>query len=405
MDFNDSPEEAQFRREARAFLEGEATEYRDPPPRGLAEDQRVHAAKSWQGIKARNGFAAILWPKELGGRGGTPMQQAIFNEEEARYHTPKSSLTLIGIGMAIPTLVAHGTPEQLAHYAPPTADGRLTWCQLFSEPSAGTDLGALRTRAERDGSGDKGGWVINGQKVWTSWAHRADIAILVARTDSSVPKHKGLTYFILDMKTPGVKATPIRKMSGGAEFNQVFLTDVRIPDSMRVGAVGDGWKVAMTTLMNERFGTGGGSGNLPKVQDLLALAQRRGRADDPGLRQTLARLYAEQQGMKYTRYRSLTQLSRGRTPGQEGAILKLSLARHLQELTALAIDIDNEAGMLGADENPELADYQYNYLHSIALRIAGGTDEVLRTQIGERMLGMPAEARVDKNVPFKDLPV
>ena len=401
MDFNDSPEEAQFRREARAFLEREATEYRDPPSRDLTEDQRVHAAKSWQGIKARNGFAAILWPKELGGRGGTPMQQAIFNEEEARFHTPKSSLTLIGIGMAIPTLVAHGTPEQLARYAPPTADGRMTWCQLFSEPSAGTDLGALRTRAERDGDD----WVINGQKVWNSWAHRADIAILVARTDSSVPKHKGLTYFILDMKTPGVKATPIRKMSGGAEFNQVFLTDVRIPDNMRVGAVGDGWKVAMTTLMNERFGTGGGSGNLPKVQDLLALAQRRGRADDPGLKQTLARLYAEQQGMKYTRYRSLTDLSRGKTPGQEGAILKLSLARHLQELTALAIDIDNEAGMLGADENPELADYQYNYLHSIALRIAGGTDEVLRTQIGERMLGMPAEARVDKSLPFKDLPV
>lgn len=399
MDFNDSPDEAAFRAEARAFLARDAATYVDPPPPHTSEDDEVAAVRAWQATKARAGFAAIRWPVGLSGRGGTPMQQAIFNEEEARYHTPKSSLILIGVGMAIPTLIAHGTPAQVERFAAPTADGRFTWCQLFSEPGAGTDLAALRTRAERDGDD----WVIHGQKVWTSWAHRADYGLLVARTDASVPKHQGLSYFIVDMRAPGVSTTPIRQMTGAAHFNQVFLDGVRIPDTQRVGAVGEGWKVAMTTLMNERFGTGGGSGNLPTAQELLALARARGRIDAPGVQSAIARWHAQQQGMKYLRMRSLTKMSRGETPGQEGAILKLTLSRLMQEMASFAFDIEGEAGLLPDAQNPGMGRLQHTFLHAAALRIAGGTDEVLRNQIAERMLGMPADVRVDKGVAFREL--
>lgn len=399
MDFNDSPDEAAFRAEARAFLARDAGAYLRPPPADRSEDEEVHAAKAWQATKARAGFAAIRWPVALGGRGGTPMQQAIFAEEESRYHTPKSSLILIGVGMAIPTLIEHGTPAQLARFAAATAEGRLTWCQLFSEPWAGTDLGALRTKAQRDGED----WVIHGQKVWTSWAHRADYAILIARTDSGVPKHRGLSYFIVDMRSEGISTNPIRQMTGAAHFNQVFLDGVRVPDSQRVGAVGDGWKVAMTTLMNERFGTGGGSGNLPTAQELLALARERGRLEAPGVQSGLARWYAQQQGMKYLRMRSLTKLSRGQTPGQEGAILKLTLSRLAQEMASFAFDLEDEASLLPDAHNRGMARLQHHFLHAAALRIAGGTDEVLRNQIAERMLGLPPDIRVDKDVPFSEL--
>jgi alkylation response protein AidB-like acyl-CoA dehydrogenase len=400
MNFDDSPDEAAFRAEVRAFLEQAAAPYQQPPAIPRSEDEIVEGVKAWQATKAKGGFAAILWPTEMGGRGGAPMQQVIFNEEESRYHVPQATFIVIGLGMAIPTIRAHGTAEQLARFARPTFEGKLAWCQLFSEPAAGTDLAGLRTRAVRDGDG----WIVNGQKVWTSWAHRADYGILVARTDPSVVKHRGLTYFILDMKAPGVEARPIRQMSGRAEFNEVFLTDVRIPDSMRVGGVGEGWKVAMTTLMNERFGTGGGPGNVPKVADLIALARATGKLANPAVRQQIARLCVEEQGLQYFRYRVLTKLSRGETPGQESAIIKLSFAKHLQELTSFAIDLEGEAGMLSPDDNPRLAAVQNIFLRSAALRIAGGTDEVLRNLIAERMLGMPADTRLDKDLPFDQLP-
>lgn len=400
MDFSDSSDEAAFRAEARAFLARDAAPYLQPPPAQRSEDEEVAAVKAWQATKARAGFAAIRWPVALGGRGGTTIQQAIFAEEESRYHTPKSSLILIGVGLAIPTLIAHGTPEQVERFAAPTAQGRITWCQLFSEPGAGTDLGALRTRAVRDGEG----WRIQGQKVWTSWAHRADYGILLARTDPEVPKHRGLSFFIVDMRAPGVAAAPIRQMTGAAHFNQVLLDDVRVPDSQRVGAVGEGWKVAMTTLMNERFGTGGGSGNLPTAQELLALAAARGRLDAPGVQSAIARWHAQQQGMKYLRMRSLTRLSRGQTPGQEGAILKLTLARLVQEMSSFAFDLEDEAGLLADEHNPGMSRLQQHFLHSAALRVAGGTDEVLRNQIAERMLAMPPDLRIDKQVPFRELP-
>lgn len=399
MDFDDSPEEAAFRTQARTFLAQQARQYLQPAPAGRTEDEEVIAAKQWQATKFSGGFGAIRWPVELGGRNGRPILQAIFSEEESHYHTPKSSLILIGVGMAIPTLVTHGTPEQLTRFAIPTAKGEITWCQLFSEPSVGTDLGALRTKAEREGDE----WIVDGQKVWTSWAHRADYGILLARTDPSVPKHRGLSYFIVDMHSPGIDIRPIRQMTGAAHFDEVFLTGVRVPDNLRVGAVGDGWKVAMTTLMNERFGAGGGSGNLPTAQEMLARARARERLDAPGVQSAIARWYAQQQGMKYLRLRSLTRMSRGETPGQEGAMLKLSQARLMQQMSAFAFDLEDQAGLLADPHNPGMSRLHHQFLHSAALRIAGGTDEVLRNQIAERMLGMPPDHRPDKEVPFSEL--
>ena len=253
MDFEDTPEEAAFRAEARAFLEANAERRKPGAVEGYRRGQdapgAMDRAKSFQRKKADAGFVGIHWPKEWGGRGGTQIQNVIYNQEEAQFDV-LSGIFGIGIQLAMPTICVCGTPEQRDRFVRPTMRADLVWCQLFSEPSGGSDLASLRTRAERDGDE----WVINGQKIWNSGAHYSDFGILVARSDPNVPKHAGLTYFILDMKTPGVEVRPIRQLSGSAHFNEVFFTNVRIPDAMRIGPVGGGWRVALTTLMNERHG-------------------------------------------------------------------------------------------------------------------------------------------------------
>jgi alkylation response protein AidB-like acyl-CoA dehydrogenase len=408
MDFEDTPQEAVFRARVRAFLAANA----EPRQPGMAEGYRtsqsapgaLERAKAWQAKKYAAGFAGITWPQDWGGRGGTPIEQVIYNQEEAKYAVPRGFFE-IGLGMAIPTLCSWGTEEQRRRYAPPALEGEEIWCQLFSEPAAGSDLAGLRTRAERQGDD----WVVNGQKIWTSGAHYSDYGILVARSDPSAPKHKGLTFFFLDMKSPGIEIRPIKQISGQSHFNEVFFTDVRIPDEQRLGPVGAGWQVSLTTLMNERLAVGDAPG--PDFREIFELARATdldgARAiDNPAVRERLADWYVKAQGLRYTKFRTMTALSRGETPGPEASIGKLVSATKLQEIAAFGMDLLGMAGiMTDAEEMPAAALFQQALLYSPALRIAGGSDEILRNIIAERVLGLPPDIRVDKDVPFNRLPI
>lgn len=391
MDFNDSAEEAQFRHQVRTWLQQNADEFRQPLD---TTDVKNYTAKAreWQRKKADAGYAAIRWPQAEGGLDGTPMMEVIFAEEEGRYCVPVGPLVTIGTTMAVPTIRRHGTSEQIEKFTRPTLHGDMLWCQLFSEPSAGSDLANLRTRAVKDGDD----WVIDGQKVWTSWAHVADWGILLARTDSSVSKHKGLTYFVVDMRSAGIDVRPIQQISGESEFNEVFLTGLRIPDSNRIGQVGEGWKCAMTTLMNERFNVEGESQSLPNVMEMIQQVRRSGKSLD---RNRAAQLLTQEMGLRYFRLRLLTSLSKGETPGPIAALGKLVHANLLQDLSAMALDAAGLEGIC-AEGDSQILKFQHGYDWAAALRIAGGTDEILRNQIAERVLGMPGEIRVDKDIPF-----
>ncbi|HYM03608.1 MAG TPA: acyl-CoA dehydrogenase family protein [Stellaceae bacterium] len=407
MDFEDTPQEAEFRAQVRAFLKANA----EPRKPGMAEGYRtsqsapgaLERARAWQAKKAQAGYAGITWPKEWGGRGGTPIQQVIYNQEESNYVVPRGFYE-IGLGMCIPTLCTWGTQEQRQRFAPPALRGEEIWCQLFSEPAGGSDLAGLRTRAEKQGDT----WVINGQKIWTSGAHYSDYGIIVTRSDPAVPKHKGLTFFFLDMKSPGIEIRPIKQISGQSHFNEVFFTDVRIPDSQRLGAVGNGWQVSLTTLMNERLAVGDAPG--PDFTEIFELARGVELEDgpaikDPAVRDKLADWFVRAQGLKYTKFRTMTALSRGQTPGPEASIGKLVSASKLQEIASFGIDLLGMAGIMTAEsEMPANALFQQALLYSPALRIAGGSDEILRNIIAERVLGLPADVRVDKDLPFNQLP-
>jgi alkylation response protein AidB-like acyl-CoA dehydrogenase len=406
MDFNDTPEEAAFRTEARAFLAANA-----PPKAGSRPTLRltgmdaseVARCKDWQAKKADAGLAGLTWPKRHGGREAPAIFQVIYNQEEEDFSVPRG-LFEIGLGMCIPTMMAYAKPEQLDRYVRPALRGEEVWCQLFSEPAGGSDLAALRTRAERDGDD----WIINGQKIWTSGAHLSDFGIIVVRTDPNVPKHEGLTFFFLDMKSPGIEVRPIHQMSGTRHFNEVFFTDVRVPDAQRLGGVGQGWKVSLTTLMNERLAVGEAS--RPDVDDLLALARSLTLDGAPALRdgavrERIASWYARSQGLKFTRFRTMTALSRGQTPGPENSIAKLVNATKLQDIASYGMDLMGQAGLVMEDDLAEAyAMFQSALLSSPSMRIAGGSDEILRNIIAERVLGLPGDIRVDKGVPFNRVP-
>ncbi|KCZ54057.1 acyl-CoA dehydrogenase [Hyphomonas beringensis] len=398
MDFNDTPEEAKFREEARTFLKEHLDAKGDKPLRQRVDgNEFMRRAKEWQKTKAENGYAQITWPKEIGGRGGTPMQQVIWNQEEGKFDAPTGPFT-IGLGMCIPTVIAFGSDEHKKRYVGKALKGEEIWCQLFSEPSAGSDVAGLKTRAVKDGDE----WVINGQKVWTSGAHYSDYGILLTRTDPSVAKHKGLTMFIVDMKQAGVEVRPIHQASGGREFNEVYFTDVRIPDSDRLGDVGAGWKVAIVTLMNERLAVGGSPG--PDWGEIMAYAQQAGTMSDQAFREKLADWYVAAQGYKLTKFRTQTALSRGQTPGPENSIGKIITANHLQDICNSAIEMQDHYGiMTDSDRMPADAIFQQSFMWAPGLRIAGGTDEILKNIIAERVLGLPQDVRVDKNVPFDQM--
>ncbi|MEO2166969.1 MAG: acyl-CoA dehydrogenase family protein [bacterium] len=405
MNFEDTPEEAAFRVRCREWLDANAEARQAAPSRQVesTDTDVIQKAKDWQTTKFDAGWACLTWPKEYGGQGLGRMEQVIWNQEEGR-DGALADVYLIGHGMLGPTLMAHGTDAQKERFIEKMARGQEIWCQLFSEPSAGSDLAGLRTSAVR--SGDD--WVINGQKIWTSGAQYSDWGMIVARTDPDAPKHKGLTYFIVNMKSPGVEIRPIKQINGGEAFNEVFFTDVRIPDSQRLGELGQGWQVALTTLMNERVAIGGGAagGGFPKLLALAERCRRNGRPaiEDGSVRSRLADIYIAQKGIQYTGYRTLSALLGGSTPGPEGAISKAIGAPLGQQIASFAMELEGESGGLLDSAAADGGLWQQLYLGSPGMRIAGGTDEVLRNIIAERVLGLPPELRVDKGIPFRDVP-
>ena len=407
MDFKDSPQEAEFRADVRKFLDAHAPLRTRSTESAYAEAKtdadRVAIAKRWQALLAEHGWACIAWPKAFGGRDASPIESVIWNQEVSRYVTP-DGLFIIGQGMCAPTLMAYGNDAHKAAHLPKIASGEEVWCQLFSEPVAGSDLAGIKTRAVRDG--DK--WIINGQKVWTSGAHYSDFGLLITRTDPSQPKHKGLTMFFLDMKTPGVEVRPIKQINGNQDFNEVYFTDVVIPDSQRLGGEGDGWKVALVTLMNERLAVGGGLSN--SVMDVFKATQTQEYGDelaieDHAVRDRLADWYCRESGLKFTSYRMITALSRGQDPGPEASISKVVVAANNNQSANFALDMQDYGGILDDDALSGFGNqFQRQFLRSPANRIEGGSDEILRNIIAERVLGMPADMRPDKNVPFAEIP-
>jgi alkylation response protein AidB-like acyl-CoA dehydrogenase len=407
MDFKDTPEEAAFRAEARAFLEANAAprdETKQVNYRGHISDEEVQRAKLWQAKKAEAGFAAIGWPKKWGGRDAAAIMSVIYHQEELKFDVPVGVFE-VGVGMCLPTMLSYATEEQLKTYIPPALRGEHIWCQLFSEPGAGSDLAGIRTRAVRDGDE----WVINGQKIWNSGAHHSDFGILVTRSDPTVPKHKGMTFFFVDMKTPGVEVRPIHQITGAHRFSEVFLTDVRIHDSQRLGKVGDGWRVSLTTLMNERV-VGGTVDAWPNPRDLYNLSRMVESGGEPAIknpavREKLADWYAQSQGLKIGLFRTLTAVSKGKEPGPENSIGKLVKAKMSQDIASYGLDLLDAGGIVFDQAlSPLNMMFQEGYLSSPGGRIAGGTDEILRNIIAERVLGMPGDFRLDKDVPFDKIP-
>jgi alkylation response protein AidB-like acyl-CoA dehydrogenase len=393
MDFRDTPEEAAFRKEIRDWLERNLPEGWDRTQLTLVPpEDRLEMLRDWQRRLHEGGWAGIAWPKEYGGRGASLVEVAIFNQEMARAKAPPP-INVIGLGMAGPTIIAHGTEAQKRRYLEKILSAEEIWCQGFSEPGAGSDLGSLRSTAVLDGDS----WVINGQKVWTSLAHVADWCLFLARTDPTAPKHKGITYFLVDMHTPGIEVRPLRQMTGSADFNEMFFTDVRVPRENVLGEVNDGWRVAMTTLLHERgtLGFALSVGARVALDELIQLARetRRGgrpAIEDPVIRQRLAALHVEVEALTLNNYRALTGIMKTGIPGPEGSLSKLIWSESMQRLGDLAVEILGPAGMLERWEaNPRVATWQFIHLRSRGHTIEAGTSEILRNIIAERVLGLP----------------
>jgi alkylation response protein AidB-like acyl-CoA dehydrogenase len=381
----------------------EAIENDDPAK--LAEARKKVDYNDWCARLGEAGYATPSWPKPYGGAGLDPEGVRVVMEELDRYKVPRS-FNVIGIGMGGPTVMQWGSEEMKTTLLPKMAQHREIWCQLFSEPSAGSDVATLATRAVRDGDE----WIVNGQKVWTTMAHMAKWGMLVARSDPDAPKHKGLTYFIVDMHAPGVEVRPLKQMTGDAEFNEVFFTDVRIPDSMRCGDVGNGWAVATETLMNERVALSGagsvGGGNVGggAIDDLIRRAKADGQWNDAVLRNKLVQLAIEGRINKITNLRAAAARSGGKRPGPEGSITKLFQAEYNKRLQCVAME------MLGASATAWSPGDQANgsavrgFLRSRANTIEGGTSEIMRNILGERVLGLPKEPATDRDIPWVEIP-
>jgi len=353
------------------------------------------------------GLAFVWFPEGHGGLGLAPALQRTVNERIVEAGGPIPPLG-IGHGMAAPTIAAHGTEEQKRRWLRPLFTGEEVWCQLFSEPGAGSDVASLATTAVRDGDE----WIVNGQKVWTSLAHHARWGLLFARTDPDVPKHRGMTYFVIDMHQPGVEVRPLRQMTGQAEFNEVYLTDARVPDSFRLGDVGDGWRVGLTTLMNERVSIGGSSfgGGWTPIRWVLETWRARG-DHDPARRDAVMRVWVDAETLRLTNLRAAAARSVG-VPGPEGSIAKLAAAELNKRIFALCENLLGPEGTLypkGYEMDRSRAGLGYDtvqewFLRSRANSIEGGTSEVMRNILGERVLGLPGDLRVDKDVAWKDVP-
>jgi alkylation response protein AidB-like acyl-CoA dehydrogenase len=381
----------------------------------LAEhDPRATDTKTFRGAQYDAGLAWVHNPSGFGGLGFASRVQRHVDRRlrEAGARAPHGTL-FFGLSLAGPTVVTHGSDELRRRALRPMFTGEEIWCQLFSEPGAGSDLAGLATRAVRDGDE----WVVNGQKVWNTLAHLADRGMLVARTDPDIPKHKGLTYFMVDMHAPGVEVRPLRQITGEAEFNEVYLTDVRIPDADRIGDIGDGWRVSMTTLMNERTTIGGATGSsggrrVSAIQEAIDLWKKR--ADhDPTTRDRLTRLWIDNEVLRYTNLRAAEQARRG-NPGPEGSIAKLALANVNKATYDFCIDLLGADGLIGYDytfKRPDeagleapLGSARKMFLRARANSIEGGTSEIMRNILGERILGLPGEPRSDRDLPWSQVP-
>jgi alkylation response protein AidB-like acyl-CoA dehydrogenase len=366
------------------------------PERSAEQDaQDVVAAKQWAQKVYDAGFGWITGPTEYGGRGLPKTYQTIYSSIESRYVTPSQGPRGIGLGMVAPTILAHATDVAKALYLRSLYRGDIIACQLFSEPGAGSDLASLQTRAMLDGDE----WIINGQKVWTSGAHYSEIGEIICRTNPDAPKHKGLTAFIVNMHAPGVEVRPLRQMTGGASFNEVFFTDVRVPADHLLGDVNSGWTVALTTLMNERAAIGGGGGGTSsgssELRRLIALARHLGMTDKPLIRQEIANAWINSQVASYNNARALAKIRSGQLPGPELSIAKLSLTQNMRRNAELASHILGARMTADSGEWGTFAWSRY-VLGVPGIRVAGGTDEVMRNILGERVLGLPKEPPVDR---------
>jgi alkylation response protein AidB-like acyl-CoA dehydrogenase len=397
VDLNDSPEQARHRERVRAWLEEHKHEapVLDGPGALTDPDEILAARRSWQGKLAEGGLAGVTWPQEFGGQGLGPIEQVITQQEISLARVP-GILDVIGVGMLGPTIIAHGTDEQKTRYLGPMLHGDEVWCQLFSEPAAGSDLAAVQTRARQQ---DDGSWVLNGQKVWTTNAQFAAYGLLLARTDPEQHKHKGLTMFIVPMDAEGVTVRGLRQISGEAEFNEVFFDDVRLDADAVCGPVNGGWGTALTTLMYERVTIGLGSEGLGYREGRFAqaIAADAAAAKDPDVRKRLGEISAELLSIRFTGYRMLTALNRGQIPGPEAGLAKVTTVNAAIAAGELIADV------LGPDVLAEDSEWAYMISFLPGLKSAGGTEEILRNTIGERVLGLPPEPRLDKGVPFSEL--
>jgi alkylation response protein AidB-like acyl-CoA dehydrogenase len=393
MDLSFSPDQERFRQRVQQFL-------RDNLPSGWGKGggrppgmSQIDFLKDWQRRLNDNGLLGMAWPKEYGGQGASQVEMAIFNEEVARFRAP-GPLNVLGMSMAGPTIITHGTDEQKRRYLPKILNCEEIWCQGFSEPNAGSDLASLKTRAEL--KGDE--FIINGQKVWTTLGHIADMCMLLVRTDPDAPKHLGLSYLLVEMRSPGITVKPLRQMTGESEFNEMFFDEVRVPRANLLGPLNEGWRVATTTLMNER-----GTSALATVMryrivfdeivDLARSTYRNGTPStkDPVIRQQLAQFYVDLEMMRFTAYRTFSKILKGGDPGPEGSISKIAWSELNQRMMELVMTLEGPASQLmrGSPHAVEGGRWQHHFLRSRANTIEAGTSEIQRNIIAERILGLP----------------
>jgi len=390
MSFEEPENLAAIRAEARAWLDENwpafSAEYPDP---GRYDPER---ARAWQKRLASGGWGAPAWPAEYGGRGFGPLEATVWGQERARAGAT-IPFNVVGFGMAGPTIISHASPEQKQRYLPPLLGGEEIWCQLFSEPGAGSDLASLTTRAVREGED----WIVTGQKVWSSSAHDAHWGLLLARHDFDAPKHKGLVYLLADMRSPGIEVRPLKQMDGGAHFNEVFLSDVRVPHANRLGEPGDGWRIAITTLMHERMSIGSATGGYVfPFERLTKLARDRSPMGVDALtRDDLARVFTQKRILELLNARILAKIGRGQIPDAEGSIVKLVLANLVTDMASVGMRLLGPDGSVMGDTGVQGA-----FLGGPAFHIGGGTDEIQKNLIGERVLGLPKDQSPDKDVPF-----
>lgn len=407
MNFDESLEEAEIRAEIRAFLDANATlktgtetDWSRGPVDDSEEAARTYMerCRSWQKVLHDNGWAGITWPKEFGGRGDSAAVSVLFGQEASKYDVTAGFIAAVQ-SLVGPPIMRHGTAEQQARFLPGLLDGSVAWCQLFSEPGAGSDLAALSTRAVRDGDS----FIVNGQKVWNTQAQFADWGILVTRSDPDAPKHKGITFLLVDMKTPGIEVRPLVQATGQAHFNEVFFNDVVIPVENVVGDINEGWAVTRTVLSSEAGMIGSGAGGSNGFEGVLALARKYGRTNDADIRLRLADAYARERMLQLLGLRMQSFILNGRGNPPDPSVMKNFMVQAAEKRYDLALELEGADGMLDKVDAPQNGFWQSVHMGQFGSRIGGGTNEVHRNMIAERALGLPRDSQPDKDLPWKDI--